>query len=472
MTSKISCFDHAVFRRALKMTAPVWILYTLYELLLPLRLFSFCRGLSSGADNYIVQIEKTLLSYARFNASIVPFLLGGLLAWVLFSWLFRAGTAYFYAALPVRRETLFLTNYLTGVLLCAAPALLSSLLLWAVGAGFGAAAFVPAMQVFAAAMLGFLLFFSFAVLVCCVVGQMAAMPIVYVILNFTFFVLEAIVRHLLFTFVYGMPYSQSSTMQSFALHATPVLGLLQGGFRVATDWAERDGMYYMELNPQLEGWGYLGALAALGLQKRQYENELNEKKHAILASLSAGDRSYDEFIDAYVVDKDGRRVDGEDVFALLNDLPGTFEAGKFPIFEARDGRVVIPVTGMGLWGPVWGYVALEKDMNTVAGIIMAHKGETPGLGAEIATPKYQANFVGKTIFDGDKFVSVTLRKGGAKDPAHEVDAISGGTKTSDGVTAMLYNSLENYLPLLEAKRNATAPAPAEVSNEENVENNE
>ena len=265
MTSKISCFDRAVFRRALKKTAPVWILYTLYELLLPLRLFSFCRGVSSCTDDFLVQIEKTILGYARINASLLPFLLGGLLAWVLFFWLFRAGTAYFYAALPVRRETLFLTNYLTGVLLCAAPALLSSLLLWAVGAGFGAAAFVPAMQVFAAAMLGFLLFFSFAVLVCCVVGQMAAMPIVYVILNFTFFVLEAIVRHLLFTFVYGMPYSQSSTMQSFALHATPVLGLLQGGFRVATDWAERDGMYYMEYAPRLEGWRYLGMLAVLGL---------------------------------------------------------------------------------------------------------------------------------------------------------------------------------------------------------------
>lgn len=265
MTSKISCFDRAVFRRALKKTAPVWILYTLYELLLPLRLFSFCRGVSSCTDDFLVQIEKTILGYVRINASLLPFLLGGLLAWVLFFWLFRAGTAYFYAALPVRRETLFLTNYLTGLLLCAAPALLSSLLLWAVGAGFGAAVFVPAMQVFAATMLGFLLFFSFAVLVCCVVGQMAAMPIVYVILNFTFFVLEAIVRHLLFTFVYGMPYSQSSTMQSFALHATPVLGLLQGGFRVATDWAERDGMYYMEYAPRLEGWSYLGALAALGL---------------------------------------------------------------------------------------------------------------------------------------------------------------------------------------------------------------
>ena len=214
------------------------------------------------------------------------------------------------------------------------------------------------------------------------------------------------------------------------------------------------------------------ALAALGLQKRQYENELNEKKQAILASLSASDQRYDEFIDAYVVDKNGARIDGEDVFTLLNDLPGAYAAGKFPVFEARDGRVVVPVTGMGLWGPIWGYVALEKDMNTVAGVIMAHKGETPGLGAEISTAKYQANFVGKTIFEGDKFVSVTLRKGGAKDPAHEVDAISGGTKTSDGVTAMLYNSLANYLPLLEAKRRAAAEQVvlAPVSDESNDEN--
>ena len=215
------------------------------------------------------------------------------------------------------------------------------------------------------------------------------------------------------------------------------------------------------------------AVAALALKPRQDANDLNEKKRNILASLSAEGESYDEFIDAYVVDKQGNRVDG-DVFALLNDLPGAFAAGKFPIFESKDGRVVIPVTGMGLWGPVWGYVALEKDMNTIAGIIMAHKGETPGLGDEIATAKYQAKFVGKTIFEGNKFVSVTLRKGGAKDPAHEVDAITGGTKTSDGVTAMLRNSLENYLPLLESKRAAaeTGAAAAEVSNVENAESHE
>lgn len=217
------------------------------------------------------------------------------------------------------------------------------------------------------------------------------------------------------------------------------------------------------------------ALAALGLQKRQYENELNEKKQAILASLSAQGENYDTFIKAYAIDADGRKIEGEDVFELLKDLPGAYAAGKFPIFEATDGRVVIPVTGMGLWGPIWGYVALEKDMNTVAGIIMAHKGETPGLGAEIATPKYQAKFVGKKIFKGYDFVSVKLRKGGAQDLEHEVDAISGGTKTSDGVTAMLYNSLEHYLPLLETRPEieevVSAPSGDE-SNVENVENNE
>lgn len=223
------------------------------------------------------------------------------------------------------------------------------------------------------------------------------------------------------------------------------------------------------------------AVASLSLQSRQYANELNEKKQSILASLSAENENYDAFIEARVLDAEGQPVEGEDVFALLNDLPGAFDAGLYPLFQAADGRVVIPVTGSGLWGPIWGYVALEKDMNTIAGIVMAHKGETPGLGAEIATPKYQAKFVGKKIFDGDRFVSVILRKGGAKDPEHEVDAISGGTKTSDGVTAMLYNSIGHYLPLLEARRRTASkimhPGPViredgEVSNDQNVENHE
>ncbi len=127
------------------------------------------------------------------------------------------------------------------------------------------------------------------------------------------------------------------------------------------------------------------AVAALSLQKRQDANEPNEKKSSILSSLSAQDRDYRSSTPtSSTPGREGRSR--QDVFELLKDLPGAFDDGKFPVFEAKDGRVVIPVTGTGLWAHVWGYVALEKDMDTMAGIIMAHKGETPGLGAEIATP--------------------------------------------------------------------------------------
>lgn len=219
------------------------------------------------------------------------------------------------------------------------------------------------------------------------------------------------------------------------------------------------------------------AVASLSLQARQNANILGEKKEAILSSLAAGTENYDEFITAYAVDASGRKIDGvsaDDALQLLFDLKGAFEAGTYPVFEAKDGRVVVPVTGTGLWGPIWGYVALEKDMNTVSGVVFGHQGETPGLGAEIATEKHWAQYVGKTVFEGSELVAIKLRKGGATPGnSHEVDAISGGTKTSDGVSAMLYNSLNAYLPLLSARIAAQEePAEAEtveLSNELNAE---
>lgn len=217
------------------------------------------------------------------------------------------------------------------------------------------------------------------------------------------------------------------------------------------------------------------AVAAMALKSRQNANVLNEKKDAILEALSASDRDYDAFVTAYAVDAEGARIDGvagDEALQMLFDLKGAFEAGRYPVFEAEDGRVVLPVTGSGLWGPIWGYVALEQDMNTVAGAVFGHASETPGLGAEIATPKHQALYVGKTLFEGGDFVSVTLRKGGAKDPAHEVDAITGGTKTSDGVTAMLRTSLGAYVPMLEEKRAAAAAAAVTECETNNAENNE
>lgn len=203
------------------------------------------------------------------------------------------------------------------------------------------------------------------------------------------------------------------------------------------------------------------AVTALSLQGRQRANTLNEKKEAILASLGAAEQNYDEYIAAYAVDAQGERIESvsaDEALQMLSDLKKAEAAAAYPVFEAADGRIVLPVNGTGLWGPIWGYVALEKDMNTVAGAVFGHQGETPGLGAEIAAEKYQRKFVGKKIFDGAQFVSIVLRKGGAQDPEHEVDAITGGTKTSDGVTAMLKTSLGHYLPLLEARREASAGA--------------
>lgn len=202
------------------------------------------------------------------------------------------------------------------------------------------------------------------------------------------------------------------------------------------------------------------AVAAMSLQSRQQANMLGEKKSAILSSLDAAAENYDEFITALVVNAQGEVIEG-DALELLFDMKGAFEAGTYPIFKAANGRVVVPVYGSGLWGPIWGYLALEPDMNTVVGIVLDHSGETPGLGAEIATPKHQAQYVGKTIFEGEELVAITLRKGGAQNPAHEVDAISGGTKTSDGVSLMLLNSLNNYLPYLKAQIAAAAPAVEE-----------
>ncbi len=216
------------------------------------------------------------------------------------------------------------------------------------------------------------------------------------------------------------------------------------------------------------------AVTSLSLQARQKANMLDEKKQAILSSLSLSEQNYDEVIEAFVVNEKGEKIEGDPI-QLLFDLPTAFAENTLPVFQAADGRIVVPVSGVGLWGPMWGYVALEKDMNTISGIVLDHAGETPGLGAEVATAKHQAMYKGKTLFEGEEFVSVTLRKGGAKDPNHEVDAISGGTKTSDGVTAMLKTSLGAYLPLL--KVSAVAPcceecAEATECETNNVANNE
>ena len=112
------------------------------------------------------------------------------------------------------------------------------------------------------------------------------------------------------------------------------------------------------------------------------------------------------------------------------------------IYYSYKGGVIIPLHGTGLWGPIWGYMALDGN-GTVVGAVFDHKGETPGLGGEIASDKFAQRFIGKK-FSGQPIV---LRKNADKGNPYEVDAISGGTMTSNGVTAMMEDAFERYSSL-------------------------
>ena len=121
-----------------------------------------------------------------------------------------------------------------------------------------------------------------------------------------------------------------------------------------------------------------------------------------------------------------------------------------------DGGVVIPLRGMGLWGPIWGYMALDPEGN-VLGAVFDHKGETPGLGGEISTDKFAARFVGKKM----DTQPIQLKKHADKEDKYQVDAISGGTMTSNGVTAMLQSAFDDYASLLGG---TTVPGSGQSSN--------
>lgn len=210
------------------------------------------------------------------------------------------------------------------------------------------------------------------------------------------------------------------------------------------------------------------AVTSLSLKDRQQANEINEKKDAIVASLGLEKGTYDNVIDAYVVNAAGEKVAVEgEVISLLNKLADNYAEGKYVVFENKEsGEVVVPVTGKGLWDDIWGYVALGADMNTIKGAIFDHAGETPGLGAEIATPKYQAQFPGLTIYEGEELVGIYVVKGGAKGAAHSVDAVTGGTKTSIGLENMIKDCLQCYDAFFKAR---TAAANEEVVETVNAE---
>ena len=132
------------------------------------------------------------------------------------------------------------------------------------------------------------------------------------------------------------------------------------------------------------------------------------------------------------------------------------KAGRLPLYICKvSGKIkyVIPVYGMGLWGPISGYLALDDDRRTVYGAYFNHESETAGLGAEIKDNlKWQQQFRGKKLFsqgDSTKIALSVLKK--VKDPSTQVDAVTGATLTSDGVTDMFKECLEKYIVFLNSK---------------------
>jgi Na+-transporting NADH:ubiquinone oxidoreductase subunit C len=195
------------------------------------------------------------------------------------------------------------------------------------------------------------------------------------------------------------------------------------------------------------------------LKERQAKNVEVDKMQQILRSLKieatydVADVIYKKTVTkAYLVNNKGEVTDSSVLSAFETDI--SKEVGKpaaerrLPVYEATlngEKKFILPVYGAGLWGPIWGYVALNADRNTIYAASFSHQGETPGLGAEINTLKFQKPFIGKQLFKNGTFKSVAVLKAGQKAKGMDaVDAISGGTITSKGVQAMLQNSLSAY----------------------------
>lgn len=220
------------------------------------------------------------------------------------------------------------------------------------------------------------------------------------------------------------------------------------------------------------------SLLVSGLKETHMENESVYNKKGILSAVAAQlgkdivsmpneevQSLFANKIEQKVINMKGEVIPPEQVKKSTGaNAPVDIDWGKeskkpeaerlLPVFtfKADDNKVynILYVRGKGLWDEIWGYIALENDWNTIAGQAFDHKGETPGLGAEIKDNKgWYGQFTGKKIYDSNgKYQSISVVKGGIKIQDHQVDAISGATITGNGVDEMLYRGLKYYEPFI------------------------
>lgn len=223
---------------------------------------------------------------------------------------------------------------------------------------------------------------------------------------------------------------------------------------------------------------FLLAGVSSALKPMQDANVELDKKKQILASLNERNlpdaaATYDALIVADpIVDAQGNVVAENGGFEVANDA---VSEDNLPLYIAKiDGatKYILPMTGNGLWGGIWGYLAINDDCNTIYGVYFSHASETPGLGAEIAGDKFQGRFPGKKVYGENGEVGLSVMKK-STDADFHVDAVSGATITSNGVDAMLKLKLlpyYKYLNSLTKSVPASVVVPAEpVATDANVE---
>jgi|TARA_B100001093_G_scaffold67483_1_gene57518 Na+-transporting NADH:ubiquinone oxidoreductase subunit C len=232
---------------------------------------------------------------------------------------------------------------------------------------------------------------------------------------------------------------------------------------------DRDSNFYTFLfvGVMIVGIASILAFTSQTLKPMQDENVKNEKMQNILSTVGINvtreeaEKTYKEYITSELALKiDGSVNESINPFSDLNlakELKKDYEDQHFPLYIAEidsEKYYIIELRGTGLWDAIWGYISLRSDFNTVNGVSFDHKGETAGLGAEITKDWFKESFVNETVFNTEgKLVGVTVLKGN-NDPKnldkddHQVDAISGSTITGDGVTDMIIERLNNYLPYL------------------------
>lgn len=219
--------------------------------------------------------------------------------------------------------------------------------------------------------------------------------------------------------------------------------------------------------------GSVLAFFASSLKPNIDENKRIEKQQNILYAMGVNenDESSANFVDAATAGQEftkyikkqlviqGTKITEDDKAYTIDvkkqqALAKEGKQRKLPLFIGqKDGKTfyVAPIRGKGLWDAIWGYVAMDKNM-VVQGAYFDHKGETPGLGANIKQRFFMDDFAGEHLMTAaGNFKGITVKKGN-NDPKneektdYEVDAIAGATITGDGVTAMIKSDLALYVP--------------------------